>query len=469
MSNHSGSSLTKLVVIDAERRVLIDNSARPSLLVVEVPPFTRTAHAATEAAREKYGIELFVILSKTLAAEKHNGQPAEEESFVLVCRLQHPDWKPEASIVWSGVKNAMALLPAADQLALRDALDEFEKYDSGSQLSSFGHYSALDGLREWYAPYLSNLGVKEVGIQQWNGDPWFALFRIAVEPVSDATPETPKALWFKAVGEPNTREFAVTKTLVEECPYWFPKLVATKAEWNGWLMEEVNGHELDVESDGRPWALTARILAKVQKRFVGQEEKLLTLGCKDWRMPRVIERLDPFFEDMEEIMPRQPSTPPHILSRDELRELKIQCQDLCRRVEDVDVPYTITHGDFSPHNVIVLNGWPVLLDWAEAYVSFPFVSWEYFWNRTIKDHPDYAAWHERMHRNYAYRVWASMLGRNRVDEGLRLSPAMAVLILALYGIDDPEQRQNRRADKVKRSLVRRLQRELQVLEPVGAL
>jgi Phosphotransferase enzyme family len=191
-------------------------------------------------------------------------------------------------------------------------------------------------------------------------------------------------------------------------------------------------------------------------------------------MPRVLAALDPFFQDMEEIMARQPSEPPRRLDRSELRALKIQCQDLCRRVEDVDIPYTITHGDFSPHNVLVSNGWPVFIDWAEAYVSFPFISWEYFWNRMIKDHPEHVDWHERMHRNYAYRVWAPILTQSRVDEGLRLSPALAVLILALYGVDDPEQRRNRRADKGKRSLVRRLSRELETLqnaktELVGAL
>jgi hypothetical protein len=466
MSNDSGS-LTKLVVLDAERRVLVD-STKDSLLEVEVPPFTRIAYSAAEAAREKYGLDLFVILGKEDLGAEDSGSPRTEEAcFTLVCRLQDASWKPTVSMAWYEVKNALAQLQAADQFALRAALDEFEGYDSGAKSSSFGRYRSLDDLREWYGPYLSALGVRETGVQQWNGDPWFALFRIAVEPISESKPEIPKALWFKAVGEPNTREFAVTKALVEECPYWFPKLVAIKKEWNGWLMEEVDGHELDAELDGRPWALTARILAKVQKRFVGQEDKLLSLGCKDWRMPHVLESLDPFFEDMEDAMKRQPSAPPHILSRDELRVLKVQCRDLCRRVEDVDIPYTITHGDFSPHNVIVLNGWPVLLDWAEAYVSFPFISWEYFWNRTAKDHPEYAAWHERMHRNYAYRIWESMLGQNRVDEGLRLSPAMAVLILALYGIDDPEERRNRRADKVKRSLVRRLQREVNVLEPVG--
>jgi Phosphotransferase enzyme family len=468
MSDASGLSLP-LIILDQDRRILVDRSgSSPALPRVQIPPFTRIAYSATRAAREKYDIELFVILSAQLKQEEANAHEADDP--VLVCRLQDPTAALPAQLAWLEVKQDTLGFGTEDQLALRAANREFELYDLGAKASSFGSYRALDELRSWYEPYLLAAGVKETALQQWNGDPYFALLRIQVEPLGEATETTPRAFWFKAVGEPNTREFAVTKALTEECPYWFPKMVATKPEWNGWLMEEVSGHELDEETDGRPWALTARILAKVQKRFVGQEDRLLALGCRDWRMPRVLTALDPFFEDMEEIMARQSAEPPHILSRSELRDLKTKCQDLCRRVEDVDIPYTIAHGDFSPHNVIVTNdGWPVLIDWAEAYVSFPFISWEYFWNRMVKDHPAQAEWHERMHRNYAYRVWAQQLTQRRVDEGLRLSPSMAVLILALYGIDDPEQRQNRRADKVKRSLVRRLHRELEILEPVGAL
>jgi len=477
MSDDKGMRL-KLVILDQDRRILVDTiGGNPALPEVMIPPFTRIGYAATTAAHEKYGLELFVITEAM--TKPRDKESLDIEDLVLISRLQDANAALPVNLAWR--VQLQAELGVQDRIALEAAMKEFEPYDSAVKASSFGRYRSLNEIRAWYSPHLDRLGLRETGIQQWNGDPWFALFRIKTEPKTieaDAEPVAgavgpPKALWFKAVGEPNTREYAVTLALAQECPYWFAKIIASNPEWHGWLMEEVDGHELDEELDGRPWALTARVLAKVQKRFVGKEDELLALGCRDWRMPRVLAALDPFFEDMEEIMERQPSEPPHRLDRSELRALKIQCQDLCHRVEDVDIPYTITHGDFSPHNVLVSNGWPVFIDWAEAYVSFPFISWEYFWNRMIKDHPEHADWHERMHRNYAYRVWAPLLTKSRVDEGLRLSPAMAVLILALYGIDDPEQRRNRRADKGKRSLVRRLHHELEILqdaeaEPVGA-
>ncbi len=181
----------------------------------------------------------------------------------------------------------------------KPAFAEFELYETGAKVGNFGKYAALDELRAWYSSPLEAMGLKEAAIEQWNGDPWFALFRVTTEAIDSASGNAARSFWFKAVGEPNVREYAVTVALTAECPYWFPKLVATKPEWNGWLMEEVEGHELDVEPDGRPWALTARVLAKVQKRFVAKRtgccrsaaaigacprySRLSTLSLRTWR------------------------------------------------------------------------------------------------------------------------------------------------------------------------------------------
>jgi hypothetical protein len=463
--------LVYLVVLDRHKHILVNCSgASVSLPKVEIPRFTRLAHSVTLAALEKYGLNLFLILSSQVTKAGHISTTNGANALAAVCRLQMDSLDAPAPLTWLDPVHAATRLVVEDQRTLTVTLHEFESYDSGAKASSFGRYRALDELREWYTPQLATLGLREINIKQWNGDPWFALFRIGVEPVGEIKPDSPAALWFKAVGEPNTREFAITNMLSKECPWWFSKVVAIKPEVNGWLAEEVSGHELDIEPDGRPWALTARILAKVQTIFTNCEDRLLDFGCADWRIPRIVESIDPFFESMIEVTARQPKSPPAILGREELREMAQACRDLCYQVEDTDIPYSIAHGDFSPHNVIVKNGWPVLIDWAEAYVTFPFISWEYFWNRTIKDHPNHAEWRERMHRNYAYRSWTSLLGRSRVDAGLRLSPAMAVLVHALQGSTDPARgAASPLLDKVNRSLLRRLQRELELLQPAGVL
>ncbi len=447
--------IVKLVILSENREVLMkvngDSFALPD---VTIPRFERFSYSANVAVREKYGLELFNILSAS-------SLDPEEGVASLVARLQGAFESVPTGLAWEDPGSVQS----SDRATLDASLKEFDLYNSGAEASSFGRYKSLDDLRAWYGPILGKFGVREKNLLQWNGDQWFQLFRIEVESNGDADAALPQdAFWFKAVGHPNTREYAVTQLLTAEFPRFFPEIVGSKPEWCGWLMKEVPGHELDKETTRRPWSLTARVLAAIQKFFVGKEEELLAVGCRDWRMPRVLEGLDPFFDSMEAIMLRQTKTTPRALTTCELRALKLQCRDLCNRVEDLGIPETIAHGDFSPHNVIVSNGQPWMLDWAEAYVTFPFISWEYFWNRTMMDHPEHLQWHPWIHGNYAIEVWEPFLGKKRVADGLRLSPAMAVLILAMNDIDDPVEWQNPSKDKVKRSLTRRLYRELELLQ-----
>jgi hypothetical protein len=446
--------VVKLIILNRNQEVLLRaNGESFELPDVTIPRYERFSYSANLAAREKYGLELFDILSASTVTP-------EEDTVSVVARLQNaPDSLP-ADLAWKDP----ASLQTSDRAWLDASLKEFALYDSGTEASSFGRYGALDELRAWYTPILDNRGVRETNLLQWNGDQWFQLFRIEVESKNAGESASPNAFWFKAVGHPNTREYAVTHLLTAEFPRFFPEIVGSKPEWNGWLMKEIPGHELDKETTRRPWSLTARVLAAIQKFFVGKEDDLLALGCRDWRMPKVLDALDPFFDSMEEIMLRQTKTTPRALTAPELRAMKLQCRELCNRVEDLGIPETIAHGDFSPHNVIVSNNQPWMIDWAEAYVTFPFISWEYFWNRTMMDHPEHIQWHPWVHGNYAVEVWEPFLGKKRTEDGLRLSPAMAVLILAMNDIDDPSEWRNPAKDKVKRSLTRRLHRELELLQ-----
>jgi hypothetical protein len=459
---------TKLVVLSRDRQILAEVTGNGYRLpFITVPRFTRVAYAATLAAHEKYGVLLFIILSVHQHREDNAHFGIEEQ--VLVGRFQLADAELSTHLKWLNYDQRVGQLDRADQAALDSALSEFTLFDSGKRYSSFGKYCWLDELRAWCLPTLETLGLRETGIQQWNADPWFSLLQIKADSITKGDVANQRTLWFKAVGEPNIHEFTVTLALASKCPQSSPKIVATKPEWNGWLMEEVKGQELDAELDMQSWVATAQTLAEVQKRFIGEETKLLEVGCRDWRIPRILELLDSFFEDMEETMLRQPTSPPHILSHEELRDLKDRSRDLCIRVRDAGVPYTITHGDFSPHNVLISKESPILIDWAEAYVTFPFVSWEYFWNRTMKDHPEHVVWHRQMYQGYAVDGWASVLSKQSIEEGMKLAPAMAVLILALQGIHDPVERENRHRDKYKRSMIRRLQKEISTLETVGAI
>lgn len=435
------------VIVLNEHGDLLAQSSGKSLPEVCISPNTRCAYSVTREAEQLYGLHLFCFGWANGIAEGPGPQRA------AIARLK--DDRIPDGFSWTSQTTLLKSLPEEQKILLQRANEEIKNP------GNFCFYNSLNELRSWYGPILEARNLRELRIEQWNGDRFFQLFRIITQSVS-ANGEAPLNYWFKAVGEPNTQEFAVTQALTSELPLYFPPIAGTLPGVRGWLMQEAQGGDLDEQTDRRPWVYTARVLAKVQMRFVGREEELLALGCKDWRVPQVLDRIDPFFEHMVAAMERQPVSPPERLSRSELREMVTQCKEICYRIQDLGVPDTIAHGDFSPHNVLVSNGWPVFIDWAEAYLTFPFVSWEYYWNRMLKGHPDYAIWHERMHRNYAYRQWASMLGRKKVDEGLRLAPPYATLVHALYaGHGDIRDGLPPGSEKFKRASVRKIRRDLQ--------
>ena len=68
--------------------------------------------------------------------------------------------------------------------------------------------------------------------RQFNASPFFSLIRLETNG---------PALWFKAVGEPNLREFPVTLMLARLFPKYVPPILAAWPTWNGWLTPEVDG------------------------------------------------------------------------------------------------------------------------------------------------------------------------------------------------------------------------------------
>lgn len=442
-----------IIVLNVKGEVLLEGgSAVHSLPSVEVPKFTRLARAVTREAEVQLGFQLFCFgLAKDVGCSAQGA-----ERLIAVTRFKKEQRLGET---WRWIPRD-SLEQHLSSEALAAANRGLEELDADGP---FGYYGSLDDLRAWYTPLLNDRHARECRIEQWNGDRVFQLFRIICDPLEGHSDTFPRSYWFKAVGQPNTREFAVIQKLTSECPSCFAPIVGTLPSVNGWLMEDIDGYELDRAVDLRAWDLTAKALARLQIRFVGRDRELLAIGCKDWRVPQVLERVDSLFAHIAVAMEQQPSVPPPRLSKSDLTQMVHACKALCHRLLDLGIPDALAHGDFSPHNVLISNGVPVFIDWAEAYLTFPFISWEYFWNRLIKDHPEHGAWMDCLHDSYAEQ-WTSIVAPKIVRQALLFSPAYAVLVRSMYRTDgDIRDGLEPGTEASRRSLVRRLQRELQAV------
>ena len=183
-----------------------------------------------------------------------------------------------------------------------------------------------------------------------------------------------EAVWFKAVGEPNSREFPLTILLSSGLQDYLPRILATQPAWNAWIMPAVPGAPLSEADDPSLWCRAARDLARLQIASVGIVGDVLELKPRDVRTEALLERVRPFFAAVGMLMEQQTkSAPPRVLPS-ELETLESDTREALLVLEREPVPDTVGNLDLNPDNVIALPQSTVFLDWAEASVGHPFFS-----------------------------------------------------------------------------------------------
>jgi hypothetical protein len=279
---------------------------------------------------------------------------------------------------------------------------------------------------------------------------------------------TGRKMWFKAVGEPNTREYALTAELTRRFPAFLPRILNTIPEWKGWVMEDVEGVPLN-EADIRcqcEQAFTA--LATMQKEMVTDMASLSALGAIDWTCGRIASLSEPFFAESQRAMQAQISTKSRPLGRSELHQLKNDVEPALREFSDAGVPDTLVHGDIGHGNIITTLNGPVFLDWAETYVGHPFLSAEHLLADLVRSNPPLAAEQTALRTHYAAQ-WKAQVRPAELEKVTVLAPAIAAFAYAVIAWDancfrpDPTL-----VWPLLRSLLRRTKRELEHVSEVIA-
>jgi hypothetical protein len=112
-----------------------------------------------------------------------------------------------------------------------------------------------------------------------------------------------RTLWFKAVLEPNTREYGLTQELTRQFPEYLTKLVAWIPEWHGWISERVVGVPLKGSKDPAVWEEAFKVLASMQRQPEYHLDSLRAAGAKDLTTCRLWPLLAPFFAEAEDVNP----------------------------------------------------------------------------------------------------------------------------------------------------------------------
>jgi Phosphotransferase enzyme family len=437
----------RLVVIEANSmRILTTRSAAGRLLPREsVPAYTRTAEALATAIEQRFGLRTIqlAVLSGT-----------EESSFCTVHEITGAQEEICRSLSFATLDE---IVPS--ELTEKESAS-VRKITKG-EARELGRFAQIGWVNELLAKIGCDRGQSAVPvIRQLNQGINFCLMSL--------TDLTGRKIWFKAVGEPNTREYALTAELTRRFPAYLPKILITIPEWNGWMMESAEGLPLN-ESGGLyqcEQALTA--LAIMQKEMVTDMASLSALGAKDWTCGRIASLSRPFFAESQRAMEAQVSTKSRPLFKSELDQLENDVESALQEFSDAGIPETLVHGDIGHGNILTTLNGPVFLDWAETYVGHPFLSSEHLLADLARSNPLFVRKQNVLRAHYATH-WKNQIRPADLEKVAALAPGIAAFAYAVIAWDANFSRPDPTLVwPLLRSLLRRTKRELEQASEVIA-
>ena len=426
--------------------LLSKNGDRFGIPIFEIPRQQRVSPNLLSLIHMRFGLIAICRFSLSI-------RDLDPDGYCVV--LEVPDDAPaEGHVVWIDVHAIGwdSIEPDPARNVLWTALAKTTAFNAGQVAGRFVQSGWLTEVLAWAKASLAVRGGELTGKwSQYNMGPDFALLRLhAVE----------RDIWFKAVGEPNLREFGITKCLAGLRLPHLPPLLATREDWHGWLMFDCGEGCLDERAQLQDWQCAAQALAELQIESIGQVGKILNSGALDRRARNLSGLVDPFLDSMGSLMEEQTALSPSALGREELGWLGKQIQGALNRLDSLGILDTLDHLDLNPGNIALSGHECAFLDWAEACVGHPFFSFQYLlehFRRAMK--PD-ARLEAELIGAYA-ECWQPRAAAEAIKEALAVSPMLAAFAYAA-GNDSWAERERGKspeAARLLRSLTRRMYRE----------
>jgi Phosphotransferase enzyme family len=349
---------------DAPEVLLFQSSSVLRLPVVAIPIQSRTALNINAQVKALWGIDVVSLYSL-------DTNEIDSGARYHVVEAIHRDAQAPSSACWIPLSTITrnCFEQAGDFTAVETGLGRKATRISGGQRQPFEAPGWFVAVKEMVRKSAEKWSLVPTGqFVQFNASRSFSLVRFETDG---------RALWFKAVGEPNVREFELTALLSSRLSEFVPRVLTTEPAWNAWTVLGAGGVPLSRANDTAAWCRAARDLARMQIASIVVTDELLACHARDVRVQALLGQLKPFFQVMNELMDRQPVGTPRALAAGELRELEIGIREALLDLLGESAPDTVGHLDLNPDNIMVDSGGAVFLDWAEGAVGHPFLSLSY--------------------------------------------------------------------------------------------
>jgi hypothetical protein len=331
--------------------------------------------------------------------------------------------------------------------------------------TSISRIGWIDQAIRWVESETSKKLSSKSQIEQFNAGGAFSLIRFHMD--------DEKNYWLKATGAPNLHELSITRRLSALAGDCLPQLIAARPAWNAWLMSGGSRGLDQVTTD--PNKLFRFVedavdsMAKLQMRTHGHGQDLLDAGASNQTLEVFQRHSKAMFDYLTEAMGWQTSTKVPALTRSRLEEIRSVFEDVCRRMEDLQLPTTIVHGDLNCGNILVGHGSCQFIDWCEARVGISLISLQHLLLINRMARPDLKDLNDRLLTDRYRKVLLGLCDAKSLDQGFVCMPLLAIAS-ALYGRGDwltSERRNDQHRMSQARSLARymdRAAREPELLE-----
>jgi hypothetical protein len=348
--------------------------------------------------------------------------------------------------------------PAAHRELFNAAIDRLRQYACEPLSANFVKSGWLDEVLAWTKDRL-NISDRPLDVDwtQYGMGPDYSLLRFAW---------AGEAVWFKAVGGRNLREFFITNRIASlDLPH-VPPVIAAREDWNAWLMAEAPGQPLNETTGSNEWCAAGRALAELQVASIPHGGELMDCGCQDLRVPSLLDGIERLLGSISLLMEQQTVTDRQRLTSSDLRFLESSLQASCRKLGAIAMPNTLGQSDLNSGNVLVASNGATFLDWALAHVGHPFFTFEYLIRLFERKSGRQRAVAPQMLRDYC-NIWSDLCSRDHMDQALPLMPLLAAYAYAvtIASTQPPDVRDyHPRIAAVMRSLARRMYIEANILE-----
>jgi hypothetical protein len=431
----------------ASEIMVVPHGAACDLPEVRVPQNQRVARNLNAELKRDWKIDAISIVPA-----KRRSKAADSVRYHLAEPIRADAPLPRG-LRWTAVASLTphSFLIAEDFNVLRSFLQELSA--SPGDHGPFAHLGWFREVTSWLEEAILSSHFAWSGrFEQFHASPFFSLIRFDTRP---------RALWFKAVGEPNTHEFAITRELAERVPKYVPRLLAVRPDWNAWLAEECPGGTLDEVSDIALWTRAVRSLANLQVESISWSKSLLQAGARDLRGAFTRSAVESFFRMVEGLLGPMAEAVKLDFSVEDLQPMEARMTELLDRAGNLQVPDTLGHLDLNAGNVVVSSERCAYLDWAEAYVGPPFLALEYLL-QTFRKIFGRGSPHERPVVEAYLAAWEAVTSPRDIREFWGLTPALAIFAYTQRCVAavEPSGPDISRFGEYLGVLLRRLRREL---------